>query len=303
MDTETKSRWDKADIILKPIGGLLTAVSVALVGIFGSGYLAERQEAETDARLFAELMTNRERADTTLRKDMLDSIIGRFLASHGLIDEDVLALELLAYNFHDTLDLGPLFKHVDREIGRLPRATAAEKAAAAAYGRRLLKVAQEVIAKQAETLREGGEARDSVIDFEELAKHPEGIQLPEFEAKPERADSAPDSHAPKRVIQVTVLAVSHKRSEVKVRLVATLDGQPEVDQWFWVGFFDFPMIDNTRLSRAQRCAIVLTDYDRDAAARVTLLYFAGSRASLKDRPYYEEVVHGLRTSQLDTTAD
>jgi len=61
---------------------------------------------------------------------------------------------------------------------------------------------------------------------------------------------------------------------------------------FGVGFFDFPIIDNTRLSNDQRCAIVLTAFG-ESSADITAIYFPGSYASLKEKPYYQEVVQNL----------
>jgi hypothetical protein len=67
---------------------------------------------------------------------------------------------------------------------------------------------------------------------------------------------------------------------------------------FWLRFFDFPMIDNTRISHNQRCAIVLTAFG-EASADITAVYFPGSYASLKDKPYYEEAIQNLlKTSRL-----
>ncbi len=67
---------------------------------------------------------------------------------------------------------------------------------------------------------------------------------------------------------------------------------------FWTGFFDFPMIDNTRLSHDQRCSVVLNAFE-DGSADVTLVYFPGSYASLKEQPYYQEVIENLmRTNSL-----
>jgi hypothetical protein len=66
----------------------------------------------------------------------------------------------------------------------------------------------------------------------------------------------------------------------------------DVEVEFGLSFFDFPMIDNTRLSCDQRCAIVLNGFD-DSAARITVIYFPGSYASLKDKPYYEDVLKKL----------
>jgi hypothetical protein len=63
---------------------------------------------------------------------------------------------------------------------------------------------------------------------------------------------------------------------------------------FWVGYFDFPMIDNTRLSRDQRCAIVLNNFDgRASTADLTLVFFPGKYAGLREKPYYDEVVARL----------
>ena len=61
---------------------------------------------------------------------------------------------------------------------------------------------------------------------------------------------------------------------------------------FDLGSFSTPMIDNTRLSNDQRVAIVLTDLSKFGAA-LSLMYFPGSRASLRERPYYEEILRKL----------
>src|SRR5262249_33452164 len=62
-----------------------------------------------------------EEADTSLRKEMFNSIIKDFLMIEKTEpskqpDKMMLGLELLAYNFHDSLDLGPLFKDVYRHL-------------------------------------------------------------------------------------------------------------------------------------------------------------------------------------------
>src|SRR5437868_7753289 len=120
MAEQQKDKWEKADVILKPVGGLLTALAVACAGFFGSRYLERSQAADTNSRVYAELMSKREEADSNLRKDMFNSIIGTFLSKDSkkvLRPESlVLNLELLAYNFHESLDLGPLFRHVQRQL-------------------------------------------------------------------------------------------------------------------------------------------------------------------------------------------
>jgi len=75
---EPKDFWDKLHIVLAPVGGLLTAFAVATVGILGSQVLERRQSLDTNARLYSELMSRREEAESSLRKDMLVSIIQTF---------------------------------------------------------------------------------------------------------------------------------------------------------------------------------------------------------------------------------
>jgi len=71
-----------------------------------------------------------------------------------------------------------------------------------------------------------------------------------------------------------------------------LVGSREADTTFWIGLFAFPMIDNTHLSHAERCAVSVTMMTPDAL-QIALSYFPGSRASLKDKPYYDELMHDL----------
>jgi len=53
------------------------------------------------------------------------------------------------------------------------------------------------------------------------------------------------------------------------------------------------MVNNSRLTRDQRYAVVLQQFN-PSHARIRLLYSPGSRASLRERPYYEEILENLR---------
>ena len=66
----------------------------------------------------------------------------------------------------------------------------------------------------------------------------------------------------------------------------------ETEAQFWVGPFGFPMIDNTRLSRSERCSVSVIRI-LDNAVTVAISYLPASRASLKDKPYYEEMTRQL----------
>jgi hypothetical protein len=108
--------WDKLAIILQPLGGLLTALP-SRCSILFLDFLNRRQALETNTRLYSELMSRREESESALRKDMFVSIISSFLKpTGGSLNSDVLNLELLAYNFHESLNLKPLFLDLKRRI-------------------------------------------------------------------------------------------------------------------------------------------------------------------------------------------
>ena len=60
---EKRDIWDKIVIVLQPLGGLLTALTIALVSYFGSDYLNNKQNNDSRIRLYTELMkvVNRQR--------------------------------------------------------------------------------------------------------------------------------------------------------------------------------------------------------------------------------------------------
>src|SRR6202022_4972978 len=75
------------------------------------------QTSETNARLYSELTSRREESESALRKDMFTSIINSFLKEGPATPEQkMLNLELLVYNFHESLNLKPLFLHIEREM-------------------------------------------------------------------------------------------------------------------------------------------------------------------------------------------
>jgi hypothetical protein len=94
-----------------------------------------------------------------------------------------------------------------------------------------------------------------------------------------------------------VLSADPKNHQVNVRLEIQSpkggDGDVATNAVeFSVGYFDFPMIDNTRLTHDQRVAVVLNAIE-DSSADVTLAYFPGSYASLKDKASLEERIQNL----------
>jgi hypothetical protein len=54
------------------------------------------------------------------------------------------------------------------------------------------------------------------------------------------------------------------------------------------------MIDNTRLPKDQRFAVVLNNFDTAGdSADITLAFFPGKYTGLREKPYYDEVLAKL----------
>ena len=291
MAGEHKDRWDKLQVLLHPVGGLLTALAVAYVGMAGSQVLDRRQAAETNARLYSELMSRREEAESSLRKDMFVSIIQSFLRPGAEdVDSKLLNLELLAYNFHESLNLEPLFLDLQRRLAGAKDAKAKEQLD------RMRRVARDITARQLFSLEGKGQSFRRTIDLEELAKvGRSGVSLEgesmnvggrSFSAALRVLDSDP--------------TIQQVRVRLEVQTAGSTDEAVDTRATFDVGWFDFPVIDNTRLSNGVRCAVTLSAFAAGAAADVTTICFPGEYASLKDRPYYDEVIEKLRQSAEST---
>jgi hypothetical protein len=282
--------------------------------------LNERQQVESNIRLYAEMMGRREEADSNLRKDMFNSILNTFmtrdpslrLSSEELIRQQILSLELLAYNFHESLDIAPLFKEVGRRIALEERNTNAELRG------RLESVALQVIEHQLTALSDvgmierGDALPEKINDLQAYVSFgTRAIADPQF--RPGEGVSrvclsmeALDGSRHYRQFKVELINYDQAAHEVQVRLYVSqvlnqeecqqagldLEAKREIDTNFLVGLFDFPMIDNTRLSGGERCAVSLTALNPNVLS-VALVYFPASRASLKDKPYYDEVIRDL----------
>ncbi len=293
MEPAQKDWWDKAAIILHPVGGLLAALAVAGLGFFGSQFLEKRQAEETRARFYSELISKREEADSALRKDMFMSIIQSFLRPESAsIDDRIVKLELLAYNFHESLNLKPLFVQLATDISRSASTAKREQAD------RLEKVAHEVVRKEMVVLEGVGASFERTVDFDDVAKTPGGLALDPGSLTLARV---------KREFAIVVKKVDAQTKELQVRLEVRTPQQGSTDietddAEFWVDYYDFPMIDHTRLSRDQRCAVVIKNFGK-ASARIGLVYFPGSYASLKEKPYIQEMIKDLLGAKQASDTD
>lgn len=269
---------------------LATPLTVAIVGGMLSFFVNKQQANDANQRAFAELMSQRESADTNLRIEMFKTVLEGFLRTDtSNVQDQILKLEILAYNFNDSLDLGPLFQDVFRRVDNQNPNDPNRQ--------RLTRVASDVVLKQVESLTfELGAEKDAVVDFDELKKKPEGLaDLVDQELTLPYPEADRKNH-PGRKFKIDVLGYDPKMEQVMLRLAISPPGKPdatpEVDVRFAVGHFDFPAINNTRLSNGERAAVVIKNMD-DSSAKISLVYFPANRAGLKDRMYVEEVLEQM----------
>src|SRR6266849_9203681 len=113
---------------------------------------AERQINDARLRLYTELLSKREEADTGVRKGIFDKVLEIYLKPEAQgLEAKFVALELLALNFNDSLDLSPLFWQLDREIQQL-----GQMAKRSSMMEQLLRIANEIKRRQMEVLQLSG---------------------------------------------------------------------------------------------------------------------------------------------------
>ncbi len=174
----------------------------------------------------------------------------------------------------------------------------------------ILTLAREITRKQMGVLEGVGRSFDMRVDFGNSNALSEFLYIDDLPAKTLELDGQKRNFkivvhqvdTVRKEMQIQLLIRNHKNVDIEKDEYKGADGMmvanDEVgmvvpnDFKFWIGYFDFPMIDHTRLSNDQRCAIVLNTLN-DASAELTLVYFPGSYASIREKPYFEELVQML----------
>lgn len=307
--------WTKA--VLLP----LVTLVISIVGTYYFTTLSkdrEKRQAEqaqlseardSKQRLYAQLLTQREQSDATIRKDMFEVVLGRFLSDRqqGNLSDQVLQLELLASNFNQSLDLAPLFKDLARRLangGELPQARRD------ALRKRLDLTASNVIFKQVDSLSRRGYAKEKQLT---LAGWESSFGKPFIEASVPLSRLAPSAAVQDGPVQfaVEVIGVSVERREIEIRLRVVFPGAQaqKVDRHFWVGQYDFPMLDNTQLAHGLRTSVVMTDFTalrteegkESGYVSFHLVVFPAASASFKERQDYDDILLDMLRADIQPT--
>lgn len=287
-----KDFWDKANIILGPVATLMTAITIAMVSYMASNYLNRNQENEAKTRLYTELMSRREESESALRKDMFTSIINSILQGSSTMDEKILQLELLAYNFHESLNLTPLFTYLDRRNNSETK----DPVLRAAFNDRLYTMSREVTNKQVASL-------EGVSTTEKFNYCYDTLNCPDMSNTfsctfQDSVQNGQIIDSIQHIVRLTILSIDTNRRSVNLRLNVCTRLPDREDKCanpsFTIDFFEFPMIDNTRLINDKRVSVVMRDFDIvNKFIEIDIIFFPGTHSSLKERPYYDDIVAKL----------
>jgi hypothetical protein len=289
---------------------LVTLIITLLGGHFLTSWLREREATENNARLYAQLLIQREQSDAQVRKDMFQVVITKFLADPkaGDWNNKILQLELLANNFNQTLDLAPLFKDTAR---LLPTAPGLTRQQIADMRRRLDQTASNLIFKQVNALARRGHSKAVIIpasgiDRSTVDRFWIDEVVPKAKLVPWSPGAAGNQSATIR-FAVDILRADLDQREVEVRLRVDFsdgDNDEDVDRHFWVGLYDFPMLDNTQLPHGLRTSVVLTEFSVPEGAtgearransflNLHLVVFPAGSASFKERQDYDDILRDM----------
>lgn len=163
----TKDRWDKWESFAKILAGVCAAVGAIAIPWFINHYTEENRKSQ----VYVQMMTEREKSDTSIRENMFKALLDGYLKTLGddVKKEDlesfqkrIVFLELLAVNFQEFFNAKPLFEEVYEKLVKHRNAAkdASARAAWVELEKKITGVAKETASRQATTLNTIG---DSVV--------------------------------------------------------------------------------------------------------------------------------------------
>jgi hypothetical protein len=293
----------------------LLTVAATIVGLYATNTLKEREIAIANENNSQSLRNQREESETNLRSAMFRELVGPLLQSEAdeaaagntdLPRAQRLALlaELLALNFHEHFELGPLLRYVDTLPGQTEEART-----------RLRSTSRRVISRQlAPLLSTAALSAERNPSFLEISLNSDGMEAADKLlscAVPKSASAASGSltlncsssaqGAPLRIVspdgrdslQLNIRAVSWAAQTVGIYSVLLgADGEsqghtPPIE--FTLSPYSFPFSDNTLLPSGNRFGIYLTRIDDIPGVarimRLSFVWFPKDFVPPRERPF------------------
>ena len=337
--------WAKTDKVIKIISPILIPLVLAIIGIWGQRTITQISVQEQNSRLYTELLSRREEAESSLRKDMFKEVMSGFFTEIKAEDKSrekvpegdeeykgddikdklskkILKLEILALNFGDSLSIGPLFSELSSDIEQVLMANRDAiddwETVAAPYQKRLRSLAKRVASRQMSTISAGSDSPDKYefkitvntdhVRMPDQDEDEDGVAEKEFywSSMVEIEEDMLKLDDVTRFFEITLsnadlenytISVNMKILEIPKDKSST--GIPIIvaNRNFNMDFFNFPLIDNTRLSHNHRFALIIEDFDHKTIDLKGVL-FPGVFASQRDKPFLNEAINELKASKF-----
>src|SRR5574337_59591 len=281
------------------IAKVAVPIAVAVATWVGAHYANTFQRQMSGATLLSE----REKAESQLRASMFSSLIDPIIGSKrgdGMsADGERLLVELLARNFHEHIELKPLFYRVDKRL-------AGEGAREAR--RSLRSVADRIIDRQIASLRKEGSANSSDragarVDMLTITEPPltpaQKAVLDSLAANEQRPYqvvatlkepisglTSPDGQHRLTVVVDEADWANH-RLRVQLVDVSTKGESLNSNVAFTLTHFDFPLTDNTLFPDGNRIALALSSVQADMGLKsvvLKLIWFPKDYFTPRERP-------------------
>lgn len=332
-----KDKWDKWNIVLRPLVGIITGAVIGLLGYFGSNLLQERQANEINMRLYSELMNQREQAENELKSEMFRKIFDSFLSSEDgkdnqkliEIKKELLQLELLTRNFHESIDVKPIFRKILFSIIDLKRPLIKKQKTLKDEGGlndemklrkinrvmdNLKSIAGRIARKQLELLAQENNILEIEVPYSELCmdirpnkdfKKQKCAEGKGHKVKKRLTINVSNGKSISRDFEVDIKYAYPEWGQVYLSVKASPIDSETIDcsEWknknkinnickeFWVSHFDFPLVDNTYLSHQERYGVAMDGIDKERKViRFVLAYFPSTYSGLKEKSFYHQKV-------------
>lgn len=330
--------WGKLDQVIKIISPILIPLVIAVLGFWGQRTITQLSLQEQNSRLYTELLSRREEAESSLRKDMFKEVMNGFFTEIDARDinlgddEDytvddikdklskkILKLEMLALNFGDSLSIGPLFSEFSIDIERVLKDVDDNIIIAAPYHKRLRSLAKRVASRQMSTISAGSDEADKFefkisVNTNEIGLHDEvGKSSDYFWSSMDNIEEDKlKLGGVTRFFEITLSKADRQKYTISVnmKILEIYRGKNEkgdisdigaprivANRSFSMDFFNFPLIDNTRLSNNHRSALIIEDFDHNTIELKGVL-FPGSLASQRDKLFLNDAINELKKNEI-----
>jgi len=329
----TKGRFwteEKLNVWVRVGVPTLATIMLGFSTIFIDQGISRRAEREQSSRLYTELISRREQASSSLRKDMFGTILRDFLdrgagspeiVGSKDLDQDLMKLELLALNFGESLSLGPLFAMMHRRI-RTPDSynTKMQRLDRPKLQSRLESLARRVADAQRSSLAGKIDEFQFLVPTESVVET-KTHEWPQTDDDFTRAcltlgrvqrrffltmsNMKTDARTIDVDMLIQTLALSDEAPQVCVDdLIACVWDMPErcIDYQdiqstkadFTLDPFNLPLIDNALLSHDQRFAVIMRRFATGKNLQIVGVLFPGAYAGRRDKLTLDQAIDALK---------